>query len=151
MFGAAGAQSLAGMLQVNRALNTLDLSKNNIGGVSDLVTKDKLQGTSFKKGDTVQYNGQQCIVFKEEDDNGDLTVQDMSGVIALAESLKFNSALNSVDLRFNQIPDEGKQQLRDAVKGKNIKLELLSSSHLPCEFQSAEWEGFYHIRSRREN
>ena len=33
---------------------------------------------------------------------------------------------------------------------KNIKLELLSSSHLPCEFQSAEWEGFYHIRSRRE-
>ena len=34
---------------------------------------------------------------------------------------------------------------------KNIKLELLSSSHLPCEFQSAEWEGFYHIRSRREN
>lgn len=34
---------------------------------------------------------------------------------------------------------------------KNIKLELLSESHLPCEFQSAEWEGFYHIRSRREN
>lgn len=33
---------------------------------------------------------------------------------------------------------------------KNIKLELLSSSHLPCEFQSAEWEGFYHMRSRRE-
>ncbi len=34
---------------------------------------------------------------------------------------------------------------------KNIRLELLSSSHLPCEFQSAEWEGFYHIRSKRLN
>ena len=34
---------------------------------------------------------------------------------------------------------------------KNIKLEILSSSHLPCEFQSAEWEGFYHIRSQRLN
>ena len=35
-----------------------------------------------------------------------------------------NRALNSVDLRLNQIPDEGKQQLRDAVEGKNTTLQL---------------------------
>ena len=63
----------------------------------------------------------------EEDGDGDLKVQNISGVVAieaLAEALKFNRALNSVDLSFNQIPDEGKQQLRDAVKGKNTTLQL---------------------------
>ena len=47
-----------------------------------------------------------------------------SGVTALAGSLKVNRSLNSVDLRRNDIPDADKQQLRDAVKGKNITLEL---------------------------
>ena len=28
-------------------------------------------------------------------------------------------------------------------------IELRSSSHLPCGFQSAEWEGFFRLRSRR--
>lgn len=32
---------------------------------------------------------------------------------------------------------------------KNIKIELRSDSHLPCAFQSAEWEGFFVLRSRR--
>ena len=49
---------------------------------------------------------------------------DLSGIQALAGALKVNRALNSVDLRGNEIPDAGKQQLRDAVKGKNITLEL---------------------------
>ena len=35
-------------------------------------------------------------------------------------------ALTSVDLEYNNIPDIGKQQLRDAVEGKNINLKLLS-------------------------
>ena len=35
-----------------------------------------------------------------------------------------NRALNSVDLRSNGIPDDGKQQLRDAARGKGIELQL---------------------------
>ena len=46
------------------------------------------------------------------------------GAMVVAHLLEFSRALNSVDLRFNQIPDEGKQQLRDAVKGKNTTLQL---------------------------
>lgn len=102
----------------NRALNTLDLS------VSGYVKKNKLQGTSFKKDDTVQYNGQQCIVVMEEDSDGDLKVQNISGVVALAEALKVNRALTSVDLRYNDIPEEVKQQLRDSVGDKSITLQL---------------------------
>ena len=108
----------------NRALTSLDLSNNNIGGVSGYVKKGQLQGTSFKKGDAVQYNGQQCTVFMEEDRDGDLKVQNISGIVALAEALKVNRALKSVDLRNNSIPDEAIQQLRAAAAGKSITLKL---------------------------
>ena len=37
-----------------------------------------------------------------------------SGVTPLAESLEVNRSLKSVYLKYNQIPKEGKQQLRDA-------------------------------------
>lgn len=32
---------------------------------------------------------------------------------------------------------------------KEVNIELVSDSHLPCSFQSAEWEGFFVLRSRR--
>lgn len=40
---------------------------------------------------------------------------------------------------------------RFGVMGKSSKtsITLESDSHLPCVFQSAEWEGFFHLRSRR--
>ena len=46
------------------------------------------------------------------------------GAMVIAPLLEFSRSLNSVDLRGNEIPDAGKQQLRDAVKGKNITLGL---------------------------
>ena len=49
---------------------------------------------------------------------------DLSGIQALADALKVNRALKSVDLRGNQIPEEGKQQLRDAASGKGITLQF---------------------------
>ena len=88
-------------------MNALDLSQNNIGGVSGYVKKGQLQGASFKKGDTVQYNGQQCTVFMEEDGDGDLKVQNISGVIALAEALKFNRSLTVLALSHNNIGPGG--------------------------------------------
>ena len=94
---------------------TLDLSENSIGGVSDFVKKDKLQGTSFRKGDTVQYNGQQCVVFMEETSRGNLKVQNLSGVLALAEALKFNRALTSLNLEFNQIGAGGAKAIAAAL------------------------------------
>ena len=72
----------------------------------------------------MQYNGQQCIVVMEEYRRRSvLKVQNISGVVALAEALEVNS-LTSVNLKDNDIPEEGKQQLRDAVGGKSITLQL---------------------------
>ena len=118
---AVGAQAIAKMLVVNRALKTLNLSNNDIGGEFGYVKKDKLQGTSFKKGDTVQYNGQQCIVFMEEDSDGNLMVQNLSGVLALAEALKFNRALTSVNLLYNELGDGAAAVVAAAKQQGNIK------------------------------
>jgi hypothetical protein len=42
-------------------------------------------------------------------------------------------------------------KLRVPVMAQNIeaKIEVVSSSPLPCRLQSAEWEGFYHTRAAR--
>jgi hypothetical protein len=34
-------------------------------------------------------------------------------------------------------------------QSSEVDIEILSSSHFPCNFQSAEWEGFFVMRSRR--
>ena len=81
---ASGAALLSFDLEFNRALTSLGLSLNNIGGMS-WVNKGKLQGTTFKQGDTVQYNGQECMVFWGDDSNDLLKVQNISGVVALAD------------------------------------------------------------------
>ena len=110
--GAAGAQSLAGMLQVNRALTTLDLASNDIG-VPD--------GWSIERD---------CDGFFEHYKHTDGRTQEErpqgtnSGIVALAGSLKVNRSLTSVDLRYNDIPEEAKQQLRDSVGDKSITLRL---------------------------
>ena len=79
---------------IKRALTTLDLS--TLCGIAEGKTEVSFFNQRLKAPDAV----------------------------LLSFDLEFNSALNSVDLRFNQIPDEGKQQLRDAVKGKNTTLQL---------------------------
>ena len=40
---------------------------------------------------------------------------------------------------------------RFPIQSKNdrVNIEIQSDSHLPCNFQSAEWEGYYTIRSQR--
>lgn len=49
-------------------------------------------------------------------------------------------ALNALNSRF-RVPV--------MAENLNAKIQLASSSPLPCRFQSAEWEGFYHTRATR--
>lgn len=44
---------------------------------------------------------------------------------------------------------DGTFRINVMANNQNLEVELKSSSHLPCAFQSAEWEGFYNIRSQR--
>tara|TARA_B100002019_G_scaffold139326_2_gene120022 strand:+ start:17810 stop:20152 length:2343 start_codon:yes stop_codon:yes gene_type:complete len=45
--------------------------------------------------------------------------------------------------------DSGTYEFGIMANSSNVSIVLKSSSHLPCVFQSAEWEGFYVLRSRR--
>jgi hypothetical protein len=35
------------------------------------------------------------------------------------------------------------------ANSENLEVELSSDSYMPCAFQSAEWEGYYNVRSQR--
>ena len=45
--------------------------------------------------------------------------------------------------------DSGTYEFGILAKSDKVSIVLKSDSHLPCIFQSAEWEGFYVLRSRR--
>ena len=60
---------------------------------------------------------------------------------------------NGIQVGENLIGEVGipKESFRVPVMSRNIdtKVELVSSSPLPCKFQSAEWEGWLQERARR--
>ena len=76
----------------------------------------QLQGTSFQKGDTVQCNGHQCtICARYMYADGVLQVQNISGVVALAEALEVNRALTSLNLEYNRIGAGGAKAIADSL------------------------------------
>jgi hypothetical protein len=44
---------------------------------------------------------------------------------------------------------DGTFRINTMANAEGLHVELYSDSHLPCAFQSAEWEGFYRLRSTR--
>ena len=44
---------------------------------------------------------------------------------------------------------DGNYRFPVQAQNDKVTVSLVSDSHLPCAFQSAEWEGFYTVRSRR--
>ena len=59
-------------------------------------------------------------------------------IVGGAANILNKAAIDSGTYRFGVIGHAGETKVR-----------LESDSHLPCQFQSAEWEGFYVLRSRR--
>ena len=68
-------------------LTDLNIASNNIGGATDYIKKAEIAGSSFKKGATVTYKGSDWVVYQEEDSDGELKLQDLSGICALAAAL----------------------------------------------------------------
>ena len=103
---------VAKCMEFNRALTTLVLASNDIGVPDGWSTERNFMGAieNYKHADGRT---------QKERPQGT-----SSGIVALAKALEVNRALNSVDLRDNRIKNAGKQQLRDAVKGKSITLRL---------------------------
>ena len=88
-------------------MTALNISNNDIGQAareSNYIKKAACDGTSFEVGALVGYQGKQCKVTKAVDSDGHLKVMtpaDMNGVIALANGIRNNGAMTSLNLASN--------------------------------------------------
>ena len=58
--------------------------------------------------------------------------------------------LGSINNTLGSVPlESGTFRIPVLAKNDQVTIELRNESHLPCAFQSAEWEGYYVLRSRR--
>ena len=65
-------------------------------GETDYVNKSKVEGSSFEVGAKVTYEGREMTVSKAPDNDGDIKMVDMSGVLAFAASLPECKSLTSL-------------------------------------------------------
>ena len=95
-------------------MTSLNISNNSVG---EIVTVD---GWSYSKATTGQ-----MAYFK--DGKGQLAAPPGCGplgVIALADAIKTNGALASLDLSQNSIPDSEASQIKTACEAKKISLKI---------------------------
>ena len=106
----------------NRALNSLNLCRNDLGDGSNTIAQAVLQHSALEVFCEIPVKQ----VREDSLTQLDLAFKDIGahGAIVLSDLLKFSRALKSVDLRNNSIPDEAIQQLRAAAAGKSITLKL---------------------------
>ena len=95
----------------NRALTAVNLLHNDLGDGAATVVAAARQNGNIKT----------LCGTEEGKDNVSFEDQGLEALDAalLGFDLEVNRALTSVDLRFNDIPEDGQQQLRDAVGDNN--------------------------------
>ena len=72
-------------------------------------------------------------------ENRDIQEYEFSGSVISSPS----SLIEEVNLQ------DGTFRFPIQSKNDRVAISLTSDSYLPCSFQSAEWEGYYTIRSQR--
>ena len=67
------------------------------------------------------------------------------------ESLFTGRILGDLDnvLGYSSVVDSGSHKVGILSQAKDVTIEITNDSHLPCSFQSAEYEGFVTLRSQR--
>ena len=73
------------------------------------------------------YQGREMVVSVGVDSDGDLKLVDVvqTGVLAIAKALEVNEVLKRLDIRANDLGNEGEGAIRDAVSGREgFKLEM---------------------------
>merc|ERR1712060_997279 len=102
--GVEGAKALASALEVNAVLTEVNLSSNCIGG--GYVKASEVDGQSIEVGAKVIYRGHEVTVVKGLDSYGEIEIQDLTGVVAMAKALEVNAVLTSLNLASNNFVGE---------------------------------------------
>ena len=113
--GPCGAMVVAHLLHFSRALTSVNLLQNDLGDGAAAVVAAAKQHGNIKTLCGIE-QGRAEVSFK----NRGLEASD---AVLLSFDMEVNRALKSVDLWYNNIPDEAKQQLRAAAAGKSITLK----------------------------
>ena len=130
------AKALAGVLEENTTLTTLDLNDNNIydkGSIAVLaeaIGKNKTLTTLYF-GHNIFGNKGVIALAQALKTNKTLTTLnisynkfDVEGANALAEALKTNRTMMTLEIEHNNIGDEGTEALVEALKTNNILMTL---------------------------
>jgi hypothetical protein len=130
------------------------------GGMGTLTVRGDLTAAKFYVGETYNMLYEFSTQFlKEQPPGGGMAVFDKSSAFNLQITPRGRDTQTYPYTGF-EIGDQevalGELALRTSkfrvpVMAQNIeaKIEVTSSSPLPCRLQSAEWEGWYHTRSAR--
>ena len=121
---AEAGKALAEALNVNAVLTDLNLSMNNLVVETDYIKATEVEGDSKEVGAKVVYQGREMTVSEGIDSDGELTVADFSGVLALADALKVNGVMTKLVLSGNDIKDEGAIAIDEGLKSNKSLKEL---------------------------
>ena len=144
------------------------------GGNGTMVVKGDLSSAKFYVGETYDMNYEFSTPYlKEEPTGGGMAVaagphlQLRTWTIVFDETSAFELKITPHGRSTNTYPyngitvgqsppllgnigtDTGSFRVPVLARNTDTKIELVSSSPLPCRFQSAEWEGWIHTRSQR--
>jgi Ran GTPase-activating protein (RanGAP) involved in mRNA processing and transport len=109
--GADGAKAVADYVSGSAVLKSLDISDNNLVGMTDSIEAEEVHGDSKEVGAKVTYQGREMTVINGIDRDGELVLADFSGVYALANAVKFNAVLTTLNLLRNRIGPAGAKAL----------------------------------------
>jgi len=120
--GDVGARLLALLVSGNAVLTKLDVSRNSIGG--GYVKASEVEGDSKEAGAKVIYHGNEVTVIKGVDSDGDIKIEDLTGVRAIANMLEVNKVLTSLNLSGNEVGAEGAKALASALEVNAVLTSL---------------------------
>ena len=107
-------------IEGNRHLRELNLSGNNLAGETGYVKVTAVQGPSFNVNDRVIYQGCEMIVSEGIDSDGEIRMVNLMVVKALADALRVNPSVTSIDIGYNVIGQAASLELLSAMKDKNM-------------------------------
>ena len=110
-FNNEGAIKIAEAIKVNKILQKLDISYNNISDNGAAAISDAL-----KSNNSLQILDMSCNKITSE------------GAKLIAVAIKVNKTLQKLDIRWNNISDDGIAAISDALKSNN-SLQILNMSH----------------------
>ena len=83
------------------------MGDNSIVSESGYIKKSKCKGDNFEVGSIVFYGGDECVVSKAVDSDGDLKVHYVAGIKAITAAPETNTTITKWDISNNNVGVEG--------------------------------------------